>query len=354
MKRHTTALLVFAAVAVAVAGCGNSGHAKLDNGDVAVVGSDHITRADFANLLSQAKASYKVHNQKFPKDGTSQFVALRSQLITFLVEKAEYQQKAQDLGIKVSDKQVTDRLEQIKKQNFASAPGQKPRTQAQIEQAYQQALKQNGLTDAEVRDSIKTQLLREAIYNKVTKDVKVSDNDAKTYYDKHTKQYEQPAQPESRDVRHILVKNRALAVRLYGKLKKNPSLFPSLARKYSTDTQTKVLGGKLPGGVFKGRTVPAFDKAAFSLKTNQISKPVHTQYGWHIIQALSAIRPPTKAKPTPFSQVKDALKQQLLQQKKQEKMTKWWNDTQKQFRHRIAYATGYAPPTTTSSATTTG
>jgi parvulin-like peptidyl-prolyl isomerase len=252
MKRYTTALLAFAAVAVAAAGCGNSGHAKLDNGDVAVVGSDHITRADFAKLLSQAKASYRVHNQKFPKDGTSQFVALRAQLITFLVEKAEYQQKAQDLGIKVSDKQVTDRLEQIKKQNFASAPGQKPRTQAQIEQAYQQALKQNGLTDAEVRDSIKTQLLREAIYNKVTKDIKVSDNDAKTYYDKHKKQYQQPAQPESRDVRHILVKNRALAVRLYGKLKKNPSLFPSLARKYSTDTQTKVLGGKLPGGVFKG------------------------------------------------------------------------------------------------------
>jgi parvulin-like peptidyl-prolyl isomerase len=215
-------------------------------------------------------------------------------------------------------------------------------------------LKQNGLTDAEVRDSIRTQLLREAIYKKVTKDVKVSDNEAKSYYSKHKTQYEQPAQPESRDVRHILVKNRALAVRIYTQLKKNPNLFPKLARRYSVDTQTKLLGGKLPGGVFKGRTVPAFDKAAFALKVNQISKPVHTQYGWHIIQALSAIRPPTKPKPTPYSQVKDALKQQLLQTKKQEKMTKWWNDTQKQFHNRIVYATGYAPPATTSSATTTG
>jgi parvulin-like peptidyl-prolyl isomerase len=354
MKKYTTALLVFVAVAVAAAGCGNGGHAKLDSGDVAVVGSDHITRADFSKLLGQAKASYKVHNQKFPKEGTSQFVALRSQLITFLVEKAEYQQKADDLGVKISDKQVTQRLDLIKKQNFAGAPGQKPKSPAQIETAYRQALKQNGLTDAEVRDSIRTQLLREAIYNKVTKDVKVSDSDAKAYYDKHKKQYQQPAQPESRDVRHILVKKRGRAFSLYAQLKKNPNLFPKLARKYSIDTQTKPLGGKLPGGIFKGRTVPAFDKAAFALKTNQISKPVHTRYGWHIIQALSAIRPATKPKPTPFSQVKAALKQQLLQQKKQQKMTKWWNDTQKEFRHRIAYATGYAPPATTTSATTTG
>lgn len=354
MRKYSATLIVLAVAAGLAAGCGgSSGHASLGGGDVAVVGNQKIGKNDFNSLLDQAKASYKARNQKFPKAGSSPFVALRTQLIQFLVQKAEYEQKAKDLGIKISDDQVSKRLDQIKKQYFAAPAGQKAKTPAEIEAAYQAQLKSNGLTDPQVRDSIKTQLLREAIYNKVTKDVKVSDSDAKKYYDQHRTQYQRPAQPESRDVRHILVKNRALADRIYTQLKSKPSAFPTLARKYSTDTGTKALGGKLPGGVFKGRTVPQFDKVAFALKTNEISRPVHTRFGWHIIQALSGIRAPTKPTPTPFAQVKAAINQQLLQQKKQQAMTKWWNGVQNDYKNRIAYATGYAPPSTTSTPATT-
>src|SRR5438105_4311207 len=103
--------------------------------------------------------------------------------------------------------------------------------------------------------------------------------------------------------------------------------FAALAKKYSQDPGSKSAGGKLT--ISKGQTVPQFDKIAFSLKTNQLSKPVHTQYGWHVIQALSAIKP---SKKTPLTQVKAAIKQQLLQQKKNDAMQKWLNGLDKEFK----------------------
>ena len=80
-----------------------------------------------------------------------------------------------------------------------------------MEQRYQAALKQQGFTDAEVRQEIKLQLIREDVFKKVTKDVKVSDDEIKTYYDKHKHAVRDAGAAESRDVRHILVKTKALA-----------------------------------------------------------------------------------------------------------------------------------------------
>ena len=353
MKKGFPLLLVLVGVAAVAAACGSSGPKSVPANAVAVVGDRDISKAQFDKLLNAAKVGFANQHRSFPKAGTPQYTALRSQLLQNLVENAEYQEKADDLGVKVSDKQVDDRIAQIKKQYFVNPPGQKPATPAQIEKRYRQQIKAQGLTDADVRYFVRVQLIRDAIFKKVTSDVKVSDDDVREYYDKHKKIYEQPAQPENRDVRHILVKTKALADQIYAQLKQNPHDFPKLARKYSVDTQTKSLGGKLPGGAFKGRTVPQFDRVLFKLKTMEISQPVHTQFGWHIIQALSGVRPGTKAKPTPFDQVKTAIKQQLLQQKKQQELQKWWKDTQKDFSHKIAYANGYSPPKTTSTSTTT-
>jgi parvulin-like peptidyl-prolyl isomerase len=98
-------------------------------------------------------------------------------------------------------------------------------------------------------------------------------------------------------------------------------------------------GGKLT--VSKGQTVPQFDKAAFSLEKDELSRPIKTQYGYHIIQALSAIRP---AKTTPLKDVKDSIKEQLEQQKKNETMTKWVQDTKKDYCDSgIKYQVGYKP-----------
>jgi hypothetical protein len=104
--------------------------------------------------------------------------------------------------------------------------------------------------------------------------VKISDSDIKAYYDTHKTQY---VQPESRDVRHILVTKKALADSLYQQLKSGGTSPSSRSSTPRTPDRPRN-GGKLT--VSKGQTVPAFDKTAFSLKTGQISQPVHTQYGY--------------------------------------------------------------------------
>jgi foldase protein PrsA len=349
---------ILALLAVLATACGSDSTSpdSVPSDAIAVVGDQSISKDEYNQVLAQAKRSYAAQKKPFPKAGTQVYGTLRAQIIQFLVERSEYDQKAKDLGVKVSDKDVEARLNQVKQQYFVNPPGQKPASKAEIDKRYQAQLKAQGLTDKDVKAGIRAQLVREKIYDEVTKDVKVSDDDAHKYYDDHKPQYQQPAQPESRDVRHILVKNQALALTIYKQLKQGGD-FAKLALKYSIDP-SKTSGGRLTVCKEKTvscplKTVAPFEAAAFSLKTNEISKPVHTQFGWHVIQPVGPVKKAQKSTTIPFDQVNAAIKQQLLQQKKQDEMTKWWNDQKKSFSKKTAYQTGYAPPATATSQTTT-
>ena len=117
--------------------------------------------------------------------------------------RASSSRRPKKLGVNVTDKQVETRLAQIKKQYFGGS-----------EKKYKKQLKAQGLTEAQVRDDITAQLISEKIFAKVTDDVKVTDKRrSRSTTTTHKAQY---GRPESRDVRHILVKNKALADQLYG------------------------------------------------------------------------------------------------------------------------------------------
>jgi parvulin-like peptidyl-prolyl isomerase len=333
MRYLTTTFLLAAFVAV-LAGCGgSSGGGSLPSGSVAKVNGETISQKQFDDLLEQAKKSYKSQKRAFPKAGTQEYQALKNQAVQYLVQRIEFEQEADKLGVTVSDKEISDRLAQIKKQYFGGK-----------ESRYKKQLAQQGLTEAQVRDDIKAQLIQEKIFKKVTANVKVTDAEAKKYYDEHQSQY---GTPEQRDVAHILVKKKSLADQLYSQLKGGAS-FADLAKKYSQDPGSKKVGGKLT--ISKGQTVGAFDTTAFKLPTGQISKPVKTQFGWHIIKALGDVK---ASKTTPFSKVKSSIRQQLLQQKRNDASASWSNKLKKDFDGKISYQTGYAPPATTSTAATT-
>jgi parvulin-like peptidyl-prolyl isomerase len=326
------ALPVLLAAVLLAAGCGG-GSKSVPSNAVAVVGNDTITKSQFNFLIEGAKRAYKARKTPFPKVGTTQYKSIEDQAVTYLVQQDELEQKAKDLGVSVSDKDIQTRLTQIKAQYFGGS-----------EKRYQAQLKAQGLTQSQIEQDLHAQILSEKLYNKVTADVKVSDAEVKAYYDAHKATY---STAESRDVRHILVNNKSLADKLETQLKGGAS-FAKLAKQYSKDPGSAAKGGKLT--ITKGQTVPQFDKVAFALKTNETSAPVHTQYGWHIIQALSAVKP---AKQTPLASVKDSIRQQLLQTKKTDTMTKWVDDLKKSYAKKTRYAAGYEPPATTSLSTAT-
>ena len=330
-KRLFILLPVGLIAAALVAGCGG-GTRGVPSNAVAVVGKDTITKTDFGFWLNTAQAAYKARKQTFPKPGTTQYKSIQDQVITYLVEQDELKQKATDLGVSVTPKDVTARLAQIKVQYFGGS-----------ETKYKQQLAAQGATEKQVELQIFAQLLSEKIYAKVTGSVKVSDAAVAAYYNAHKSTYSQAA---TRDVRHILVNNKKLADQLETQLKGGAN-FAKLAKKYSKDPGSASQGGKLT--ISKGQTVPQFDKVAFTLATGKTSPPVHTQYGWHIIQALGAVKP---AKTTPLASVKESIRQQLLQSKKTTTMTDWVANLKKDFAKKTAYQTGYTPATTATVSTT--
>jgi parvulin-like peptidyl-prolyl isomerase len=319
--------ILLALIAFVVAGCGGEDDESVPADAIAVVGDVEVPKSEFDALLGQAKRSYKAQKREFPKAGTPEYATLKNQAVAFLVQRAQFEQQAEELDVEITDKQVDARLEQTKKQYFGGD-----------EKRYQAQLKEQGLTEEQVRRDLRAQLLQEALFKKVTAGVKVTDAEVRSYYEKNKEQY---GQPESRDVRHILVPTKRQAQDLHAQLRAGGS-FARLAKRFSKDPGSKDQGGKLT--VAKGQTVPPFDKAAFELKKNELSQPIKTQYGWHLIEPLSAVKP---AKTTPLKEVRESIRQQLEQTKKNERMTKWVEDTKKEFADRTRYQTGYAPPATT-------
>jgi parvulin-like peptidyl-prolyl isomerase len=306
MIRLRLFVLPVLAVALLAAGCGGSSDqsASLGTDDVAAVGSQQITKAQFKALMARAEKSYAAQKRTFPKAGTSEYNNLQGQAVDFLVQRAEFENEANNMGIHISDKQVDDRINKLIKQFYSGS-----------EKKYEQTIKAQGLNKDTARDEVRAQLVSEELYKKVTSDVNVSDKQIKDYYDANKSIY---VQKQSRDVRHILVTKKALADQLYAQLKSGGN-FAQLAKKYSKDPGSAQNGGKLT--ITRGQTVPQFDKTAF---------------------ALSSIRP---AKTTPLDKVKASIRQQLEQQKKQDEMTKWVDDLKKKFcgGSRIKYQVGYTP-----------
>ena len=331
MRKLALILIALASLTLGLAGCGGDDQ-NVPDGAVAVVDGEEITKAEFDTLLNRAKTSYEQNKRDFPKVGTPEYKTLQNQAVQYLVQQEKYRQEAENLDVEVSQKEIDDRLKQVKQQYFGGK-----------EDEFQKNLKSQGLTVAEVRSEIESQLLSEKIYAKVTEDVKVTDEEVTVYYNKNKANYKVAA---SRDVRHILVAKKALADDLHSQLE-NGGNFAALAKKNSTDPGSKQNGGKLT--VRKGETVPEFDKVAFELDKNELSAPVKTQYGYHIIEALSDVKPPSQ---TPLKDVKEQIRQQLLQEKRQKAITDWSKETDDEFKEKVAYQVGYAPPATTGTTTT--
>ncbi|MCI2253505.1 peptidylprolyl isomerase [Domibacillus sp. PGB-M46] len=143
----------------------------------------------------------------------------------------------------------------------------------QLGDQYEMFLAQYGLDEDGFKEFLKLELLREKA---ALADIKVTDKEVKEYYDSW--------QPEIQ-VSHILVEDEAKAKEVKQKLADGGD-FAELAKEYSTDTGSAENGGSLGWIDNAGRAqfVPEFTKALSTLKVNQVSEPVKSDYGYHIIK----------------------------------------------------------------------
>ncbi|MBC7462370.1 MAG: peptidylprolyl isomerase [Thermoleophilia bacterium] len=313
------------------AGCGGDngvlGVGGIPDDAFCTVDGTAVKTKEFDLLVKSAEQQYKDNARDFPKKGTDELATLKSQAVEFLIQRELIRQQADRYNIKVTDKQVKKGVADLKKQYFKGD-----------EKAFKAELKRTGYNEARVESDIRDQKLSEAVYKKVTKNVKVSDADAKKYYDEHPDQY---VTKKSREVAHILVKDKKLADTIYAQVKGgDQAVFAKLAKQYSTDPGSKTTGGVLTGGVQQGQTVPEFDKQVFtaSFKSGDTSQPIKTSFGYHVIQARSAIKPASKQK---FEDVKADIKKTIQGTDETDRYTEWQKDVRKKAEDNVHCRKGY-------------
>lgn len=166
---------------------------------------------------------------------------------------------------KVTDEEVDERVQAVKDQ---------------LGDQFETALLSYGYKDEEdLRNKFKVAMLQEKA---ATSEIKVTEEEMKEYYDSY--------EPNI-TARHILVADEATALEVKKKLEGGAD-FAELAKEYSTDTVSAEKGGDL-GSFGKGQMVAQFEQAAYGLEVGQVSDPVQTEHGWHIIEVTKKEEKPS-------------------------------------------------------------
>lgn len=315
-------------------GCSQS---PLKGNTVATINNDVITESVFENSYLR---TLKIMNldPKTLQDAKYQPMVEMFKKITLqnLILFSLIQQEAKERGITVSPKEVEETF-------------QVHITQVGGEQALKQQLEKIGMSEKEFKRELEEQLLKDKVVSAVAKDkIKVSESEAKAYYQAHPSQFDhaeqvrarhiliaadpqqvrqdilklnQEASPQEieKQVQAAMADKRKKAESLYQQVVLSPQSFEELAKKHSNDTESAKQGGDL--GYFSQEVmVPSFSKAAFSTKPSQIHQGVvSTPFGYHIIQVLDR-KAPQKRK---FEDVKAQIIQIITNQRKNQAMEAW-------------------------------
>lgn len=150
-------------------------------------------------------------------------------------------------------------------------------------------------------------LLKTYAIGKLLEEVEVTDKDLEDFYNANAEKFDLP---KSVQASHILVEDEEVAKDLYEKIK-NGEDFAEIAQENSTCPSSE-RGGDL-GTFYPGQMVPEFDQAVFSMEVDEISEPVKTQFGYHIIKVTAV----NEAKKNTLSDVRTEVRDEVKRVKEQ-------------------------------------
>jgi peptidyl-prolyl cis-trans isomerase SurA len=282
IRRALIPALAFAALAAAALAGGPTGAAERI---AAIVNKSVILSSDVDDQTQQAAARFNVD----PSDSAS-MKKLRKEVLDQLVEKQVILAEATRLGVVVPPKDVNEAVNQEIEQLKERLGG---------DQAFQAALTREKTTEAALRKryepDVKDQLvIMRTVGREVQNKVTVTDAEVRAYYQANRDSIAK--RPESLKLAHILVafepdtqqvrraRVRADSIRNVLAKPGKAATFADMAAQLSDDPSGR-RGGDL-GTFGKGDMVPEFEEVAFALKPMEISNPVRTRFGYHVIQVL--------------------------------------------------------------------
>lgn len=271
---------------------------------VAVVNDDIITFSELKKILNPIYAQYE---KTYEGDElVDKMVKARSEVLSQLINNRLLTQEAKKKDIKVDEKDIDERLKQIK-QRFPS------------EEDFNKAIGMDGVTVESLRKNIEEQLLiREFAQRELAHKAMVSPREVEEYYKEHAGEF---TEGEMINVCNILVKkrksedgsDRALEV-INNILKeaKNGGNFEVLAKRYSEGPNASS-GGDM-GFFGRGSMMKEIEDAAFNMKVGAVSEVIKTDLGYHILY-LKARRTPRRI---PVQEVSKDIEKELFQRKIEE------------------------------------
>ena len=292
--------------------------ATFEGGEVTQGELEEFAQASGVGDLSEDSPQYEAAVQQ-----------IMPQLVSIEIAKAY----AQEQGITVSDAEVDRELANIKEQ-----VGQEARSSGRDlsnQEAYEQALEQNRITEDQLRKDIRENLPIQEVQERVAGNAQPSEEEVQKFYDENkAAQFTNPAQ---RCMRHILLNKdqKEKAEEIKEQLQEGGD-FAQLAKENSQDPGSAEQGGDL-GCLGKGETVPEFEKAAFGAEQGEIVGPVETEFGYHLIEVTDVRSEETR----PLEDVEPQIRDQLAAAQRDEEFQAWIEEQEKE--RDVKYLEGYKP-----------
>jgi len=285
---------------------------KIVNTIAAIVNDEIITLNDVSReaqpVIREAEKKSALNN-----DSRSQ---IRRAALEHLVEKKLIDQKIRELNIKVTDEEIRQAIDDVKKQNNMAS-----------QEVLVTALASQGLTFELYRSQLKEQIEKlKLVSMEVRAKIQVGESEMREYYEANRAKY---SEEETFRARHIFFRtnekapaddikrtmNTALMVLAEAKSGKD---FAELATSYSEDPAARKDGGAL-GTFKKGDMMPELEAAIVAMKPGEVSELVYTTAGFHIVK----LEERTSGKLKPFESVKVDIEDALYRKKSEERFSQW-------------------------------
>ncbi|MGK2858479.1 MAG: foldase protein PrsA [Thermoanaerobaculia bacterium] len=289
--------LVLAASLTLLAGTAS---AEIVEAVVARVGDRIITRSQYIDRLAMAEGEIR-RVATTPEDAAERIQRTRAGLLDEMLEELVIKDRADRLNITISDAELQESVERLKKQYGISS-----------DEDFNNSLKEAGLTRAQMESRLRETLMTNKVFSRELRSrAELSDKELKARYEREKEQYRLPERADIREIVIVVpegatglvaVEKKGMADEIAAQVR-GGSNFAELAAQFS-DAATKGDGGLL-GTITKGELITELDTAIFNAKEGDILGPIPTQFGYHILKVEKRLESELPG----FEAVKEQLKQ---------------------------------------------